>query len=56
MKIRRTITGISLLISSPLWGRVIEFLTGYSDVFGYVAITSVVAFAGGMIFLSGVQE
>jgi len=53
VKIARMISGAGLLFSSALWGKVIENVTGHSDIFGWVAMTSVLAFIGGVMFLSG---
>jgi len=50
------ISGFGMLFSSALWSKVIENVTGYTNLFGWVAITSVLAFLGGMIFLSGVRS
>ena len=56
MRITRVISGFGMLFSSALWSKVIENVTGYTNLFGWVAITSVLAFLGGMIFLSGVRS
>lgn len=56
MKLIRTVSGAGLLFSSAIWGRVIETITGYTEVWGWVAITSVIAFIGGIMFWSGVSD
>ena len=53
MKIRRMITGLSLLISSPLLGRIIGDLSGFSDIYGVLSFSSIIAFLGGIMFFSG---
>ena len=56
MRIRRVISGFGMLFSSALWSKVIEHFTGYSNLFGWIAVTSVLAFIGGIVFMSGVRS
>jgi len=56
MKLSRALSGFTLLFSSALWGKVIETITGYSNILGWVAVTSVLAFIGGAMFMSGVTS
>ena len=55
MKLGTIFSGFGMLLSSALWGKVIEEITGYSNILGWVAVTSVLAFMGGAIFMSGVK-
>ena len=53
MKPRRVWLGGSLLVSSAVIARVIEQVTGVTDILGVVLMTSVISFVGGMICMSG---
>lgn len=53
MRIVRMISGITILTASAWMGPAISNLLGVSEVFGYISISSLFAFVGGMIFYSG---
>ena len=53
MRIIRMISGISLLTASAWIGPAVAQWLGYSEVFGFVSISSLVAFIGGIVFYSG---
>lgn len=53
MRLIRMISGISLLTASAWIGPAVAGALGYSEVFGYISISSLVAFLGGMLFYSG---
>ena len=52
----RIYSGLGMLFSSAVWGKAIEIFTGITDIFGWIAITSVLAFIGGMVFTSGIKD
>lgn len=56
MRIARMISGISLLTASAWIGPAISSALGWSEVFGYVSISSLVAFIGGIVFCSGLPS
>lgn len=53
MRLIRMISGISLLTASAWIGPAVASALGYSEVFGFVSISSLVAFCGGILFASG---
>lgn len=53
MRLIRMISGISLLTASAWIGPAVSSALGWSEVFGYISISSIVAFCGGMLFYSG---
>ena len=55
MRIVRMISGITILMASAWMGPALSNLLGVSEVFGYVTVSSILAFLGGCIFWSGVK-
>lgn len=53
MRIIRMISGISLLTASAWIGPAVSSALGWSEVFGYISISSIIAFLGGALFYSG---
>lgn len=53
MRMIRMISGISILTASAWIGPAVAQWLGYPEVFGYVSISSIIAFVGGMLFYSG---
>ncbi len=53
MRIVRMISGITLLTASAWMGPAISSALGWSEIFGYVSISSILAFIGGVVFWSG---
>lgn len=53
MRIVRMISGITLLTASAWMGPAISSALGWSETFGYVSISSILAFIGGAVFFSG---
>ncbi len=53
MRLFRMIGGITILTGSAWMGPALSSLLGVSEVFGYVGISSILAFIGGMVFYSG---
>ena len=53
LRLIRMISGISLLTASAWIGPAVANALGYSEVFGFVSISSLVAFLGGILFASG---
>ena len=53
MRLVRMISGISILTASAWIGPAVAQWLGYSEVFGFISISSIIAFFGGMLFYSG---
>lgn len=53
MRIIRMISGITILTASAWMGPALSEWLGVDAVFGYIGVSSVLAFIGGMIFYSG---
>ena len=56
MRLIRMISGITVLTASAWMGPALASLLGVSEVFGYVSVSSLLAFLGGCIFWSGLTE
>jgi len=55
MKLRRMITGLIILLGSGSSSYIVCNALG-SDVIGFVAVSSIIGFIGGMFFISGVKK
>jgi len=53
MKISRMVSGIGLLTASAWLGPALSNLLGVSEVFGYVSVSALMAFCGGILFTLG---
>ena len=56
MRLVRMISGITILTASAWMGPALANLLGVSEVFGYVSVSSLLAFLGGCVFWSGLTE
>lgn len=56
MRLIRMISGITLLTASAWIGPAVSNLLGTSEVFGFIGISSIFAFFGGMMFYSGLRS
>lgn len=50
------ISGITILTASAWIGPAVSNVLGTSEVFGFIGISSLVAFFGGMMFYSGLRH
>lgn len=53
MRIIRMLSGITILTASAWLGPAISSVLGVSEVFGFVGISSILAFIGGIVFCTG---
>lgn len=56
VRLVRMISGITILTASAWMGPALANLLGVSEVFGYVSVSSLLAFLGGCIFWSGFTD
>ncbi len=56
MRLVRMISGITILTASAWMGPALANVFGVSEVFGYVSVSSLLAFFGGYVFCRGLHD
>ena len=56
MRLIRMISGITILTASAWMGPALANVFGVSEVFGYVSVSSLLAFLGGYVFCKGLHD